>query len=172
MFSYSTSRGATWSSATRISSNPDRGYYAAPAVSPDGRHVYVVYNAFTTPFRTNTSDPRGLVGAVRHADIGVGGAPTGWTTLHTGATGDPRGSSQNDLRAEFLGDYVYAAATNTYGTAVWNDTRNAADCPAMDAFRQALQDGAAATPPAVQQACPARFGNTDIFAWSGADPTP
>jgi hypothetical protein len=136
--------------------------------------VYVVYNAFTTPFRTTTADPRTLVGVVKHADAPT--SPTGVTgsfsTLHRGAPGDPRGSSANALISEFLGDYVYAAATRTYGAAVWNDARNAADCPEIDAFRQALQDGLTATPPAVQQVCPPTFGNSDIFGGTYPDPTP
>jgi hypothetical protein len=112
------------------------------------------------------------VGVVEHANIGGGGAPTGWTVLHRGASGDPRGSSQNNLQAEFLGDYVYAAATRDYGAAVWNDVRNAADCSAMDAWRMALRTGASVARPAPQQDCPATFGNTDIFGGSYADPTP
>jgi hypothetical protein len=171
MVSWSSDRGGTFLGPTRISSAPDRGYYAAPALSPDGTDLYVVYNAFTTPFRETTATPRTLVGVVKHADV-TAGVPGPFTQLHRGAPGDARGSSQNNLVAEFLGDYVYAAATRTYAAAVWNDARNAADCPAIDAFRQSLQQGEAATPPAVQQACPPAFGNTDIFAWSGADPTP
>jgi hypothetical protein len=108
---------------------------------------------------------------VLHANIGAGGAPTGWTVLHRGAVGDPRGSAQNNLQAEFLGDYVYAAATRTYGTAVWNDARNAAVCPAINAWRAALQTGSTAPPPAPNVDCPATFGNTDIFGGSWADPT-
>jgi uncharacterized protein YgiB involved in biofilm formation len=82
-------------------------------------------------------------------------------------------SSQNNLVGEFLGDYVYAVATRTYGAAVWNDTRNAADCPAIDAWRQALATGDTSVPrPAPQQDCPATFGNSDIFGGTYADPTP
>ena len=74
-------------------------------------------------------------------------APSGpFSLIHRGASGDARGSSQNNLAAEFLGDYVYAAATRTYGTAVWNDVRNAADCPAIDEFRQELHEEAVALP--------------------------
>jgi hypothetical protein len=97
--------------------------------------------------------------------------------LHRGATGDPRGSSQNNLWLEFLGDYVYAVATDTYGAAVWNDTRDAADCPAIDAWRaaaqEAVQNGTTVPPrPAPQQDCPETFGNSDIFGGSFPDPTP
>ena len=88
-------------------------------------------------------------------------------------TGDPRGSSQNGLTAEFLGDYVYAAATRTYGTAVWNDTRNAAFCPAINTYRQLLRTNpAAAVAPNVPADCLATFGNSDIFGGSFPDPTP
>ena len=174
MFSWSRGRGApgTWSTPQRIQTAGDRGYYAAPALSSDGSDVYVVYNAFTTPFRTTTGTPRSLVGVVKHANFGATGGPGAFTTLHRGATGDPRGSSQNDLQAEFLGDYVYAIATRTYGAAVWNDVRAAADCAAIDAYRQSLRNGAALPAPAPQQDCPATFGNSDIFGGSWADPTP
>lgn len=92
--------------------------------------------------------------------------------LHRGDVGDPRGSSQNNLVGEFLGDYVYAVATRTYGAAVWNDTRNAADCAAMDAWRMSLQTGGTVTRPAPQQDCSAAFGNSDIYGGSFLDPTP
>src|SRR5205807_1529297 len=121
-----------WATPRAVETSGDRGYYAAPAISPNGRDVYLVYNAFTTPFRTNTTAPRSLVGVVLHADTATGSGATGaFSSLHRGQPGDPRGSSANALISEFLGDYVYAAATNSYGVAVWNDTRNAADCPAI-----------------------------------------
>ena len=170
-FTESTNGGTTWTSPRPIETAGDRGYYTAPAISPNGSDVYVVYNAFTTPYQTTTSTPRSLVGVVLHADVST--ATTGpFTEIHRGAPGDPRGSSQNNLVAEFLGDYVYAVATRTYGAAVWNDTRNAADCPAIDAWRQSLEAGGTAPPPAPEQACPANFGNSDIYGGSYADPTP
>jgi hypothetical protein len=169
MLSYSTNGGDSWSSPTAISSAGDRGFYAAAAISPIGQDLYIGYNAFTTPYRTNTSDPRSLVGVVLHADIGTDGAPTGWTELHRSPPGDPRGSASDPfVTAEFLGDYVYAIATSTYGAVVWNDTRNAADCPAVDAWRMSLRGGPPAPQPAPQQDCPSTFGNADIFSWTSA----
>jgi hypothetical protein len=200
MFASSTNGGATWTAPSAIETTRDRGYYAAPAISPDGTDVWVVYNAFTTPFRDDTSSPRNLVGVVKHADVGSGGTVGGFAEIHRSPGGDPRGSSQNNLAAEFLGDYVYAAATRTYGAAVWNDVRGAADCPAVDAYRLALHNEAVATggpvaepeeprgledavhhevtqepdavAPPVQQVCAGTFGNSDIFGGTYADPTP
>jgi hypothetical protein len=169
MLSYSTDGGDSWSSLTAISSGGDRGYYAAAAISPNGQQLYIVYNAFTTPYRTNTSDPRSLVGVVLHADIDADGVPTGWTELHRSPPGDPRGSASDPFNtSEFLGDYVYAIATSTYGAAVWNDARDAADCPATDAWRMALREGPPAPRPAPQQDCPPTFANVDIFSWTSA----
>src|SRR4029453_14205333 len=129
--------GTTWATPRAVEQAGDRGIYAAPAISPNGTDVYLVYNAFTTPFRTNTTDPRILVGVMLHAVApGSAATPTGpFTQIHRGAPGDPRGSSANALISEFLGDYVYAAATNDFAVAVWNDAREAAPCDSINAYR-------------------------------------
>jgi hypothetical protein len=172
MISYSSDSGTTWADPQAISDAADRGLYSAAAISPTGSDIYVVYNAFLTAFREDTTSGRILSGVVIHSDTGTGGTPGPWTELHRATFGDPRGSSQNDLQAEFLGDYVYAAATRTFAATVWNDVRNAADCPAVDTWRMTLRTNSTATPPAVEQACPLAFGNTDIYGGSYPDPTP
>lgn len=168
----STDGGAGWSRAAQIEQPGDRGYYSAAALSPTGSDLYVVYNAFTIPYRADTTSSRGLVGVVAHADVAAGGTPGPFAAVHRGVTGDPRGSSQNNLAAEFLGDYVYAAATRSYAAAVWNDVRNAADCPAIDAYHAAQRGGPPAPRPAPQSDCPANFGNSDIYGGGFSDPTP
>jgi hypothetical protein len=180
MFTTSTDGGQTWTRPPRrveeeIGHPSDRGFYSAPAISPNGEDVYLVYNAFLEPYKTSAIGPsndRPLVGVVTHADVAPNGTVGPFTELNRGASGDARGSSANALTDEFLGDYVYAVATNDYGAAVWNDVRRAADCPAIDAYRMSLVTGAAVPTPAPEQDCPARFGNSDIFGGAWADPTP
>ena len=201
MFSTSTNGGTTWAALRDVTRTGDRGYYSAPAISPNGTEAWIVYNAFLEPFKTSAEGPandRPMVGVVLHADVAGSGVGT-FSEIHRGASGDARGSSQNNLAAEFLGDYVYAAATRTYGTAVWNDVRRAADCPAVDENRQELHEEAVALGvrtadaeeprgaesreqrgkkapedeaglPAVQQDCPTAFGNSDIFGGSYPNP--
>jgi hypothetical protein len=171
--------GGTWSSAIVASPPSDRPDFPAIAISPDGRDAYLTYMSFMQPWQSTTAAARLFDGVVRHADVNPAtGAIGAWGDLHRAPTGDARGSSANALIDEFLGDYDYVFATNDYAIATWNDARNAADCPAIDAYRQAVADGTAAgdatdpTRPAPQQDCPATFGNTDIFSGSFADPTP
>ncbi len=97
--------------------------------------------------------------------------PGAFSVLNRGAVGDPRGSSANALVDEFLGDYVYAYATNDSAVTVWNDTRNAADCPAIDAYRASLYTATPLPRPNVLGSCPATFGNSDIRGGSYADPS-
>ena len=174
---YSTDGGDSFTQAVVPVAAGDRPVYAAIAVSPDGEDLYLVYNAFTTPYRNNTTDGRGLVGVVLHTGAAASGAPGAWTEVHRGAPGDPRASSQNNLVLEFLGDYVYADAMNDFGVAVWNDVREGAPCDEVNEWRQDVQDAGPPlaqelleAAPAIQQECP-DFGNTDIWAWSGGDPT-
>jgi hypothetical protein len=175
---WSTNGGNSYSSKVVVSQGADRANFAAVAISPDGRDVYLVYNAHLDPWRTTTADPRRMLGVVRHADVTLASGAVGpFTTLHRGAVGDGRGSSANGLTTEFLGDYNYAVATREFAAAVWVDSRNAAVCPAINAYRQSLVDGTPIPPPAPNQDCPdspatgSFFGNTDIFGGSYADPT-
>jgi len=166
LLSFSTNGAQTWSAPATVSVPGDRALYSAPAIAPDGSRVYVAYNAFTTPLTpTTNATPRLEHGVLRSAAIGAGGAPTGWTTEFTGATGDARGTSQGRiLYNEFLGDYVYAIATRSYGAGVWTDVPNTADCPAMDAWRLASFNAGHQVFPAPWPLgdCPANFGNNDI----------
>jgi len=156
----STDGGNSWSAPINAAASGDRPDFPAVAISPDGQDVYLTYDAFLNPWRDNTSDVRNMQGVVRFAS---GSDPSTWSTLHRGATGDARGSSANSLTSEFLGDYNYIAATNDFSVAVWNDTRDAAVCPAINAFRQSIVDDSPIAPPAPNADCPATFGNSDIF---------
>ncbi|HWD80283.1 MAG TPA: sialidase family protein [Kribbella sp.] len=170
LLTWSRNGGTSWAPPTPLELQAgDRPVYTAPAVSPDGTDLYVVHNSFTTPYRDNTTDSRGLVGEVLHANV-AGGVPTGWWPLERISGGDPRGSSANALTDEFLGDYVYAAATNDSAVAVWNDAHSAAVCGAVNAYRAALYAGPATAPD--MSGCPGTFGNTDILGGSYPDPTP
>jgi hypothetical protein len=173
---WSTNGGDSYSPKVVASEGTDRANFAAVAISPEGGDVYLVYNAHLDPWRTTTATDRRMLGVVRHADVTLAsGAVGAFSTLHRGAVGDGRGSSANGLTTEFLGDYNYAVATRTYAAAVWVDSRNAAVCPAINAYRQSLVDGTPIPAPAPNRDCPVvagdHFGNTDIFGGSYLDPT-
>jgi hypothetical protein len=188
----STNGGSSYSAPSTVSTAGDRANQPAVAISPDGADVYVVYNAYLVPWQGDTAAARPMLGVVNHV------TPNGATVaeLHRGVVGDARGASANGLTSEFIGDYNYAVATRDAGIAVWNDVRNAADCPLIDAYRQAIADAvasgaigpvaeeeqedrdsaieAAATLPGERPSpnvdCPQggtlSFGNTDIFGGS------
>jgi hypothetical protein len=179
LLQYSTDGGNTWSPAANVAATGDRPNFPAVAISPNGRDVYLTYEGFLDPYRLDTSKSRRVQGVVRHADVPSSGANKGqvggFQTVYRGTTGDARASSEFSLRIEFLGDYQYAVATNTYGALVWTDLRGASLCPAINSWRQSLLTNPPESPPpapAPGTDCPSSFGNTDIFSQHVADPTP
>jgi len=161
--SYSTNRGASYSAPQAVSPAGDRANQPAVAIAPNGSTVYMTYNAWHQPWQTTTAAPRPMEGVVLSGP--AGGA---LAQANRGLSGDARGSSANSLSAEFLGDYNYAVASDTFGVTVWNDVRNATDCPAVDAYRQSLANGAPIAKPSPCQTPPTAFGNSDIYGWTSA----
>jgi hypothetical protein len=164
---WSTSGGESWQGPTAVSLPGDRSLYSAPAISPLGDRLYVVYEADLDPWRgADMGSPRRYRGVFLRASIGAGGAPAGWSTVLAGALGDLRGTYPgHDIYQERIGDYVYAAASASYGVGVWTDARAAGVCAAVQAYRAAsLAAGELALPaPWPLFECPT-FGNTDIWA--------
>jgi hypothetical protein len=167
---YSTDGGNTFTVAGNGAVPTDRPDFPAIAISPNGTHVWLTYDAFTQPWQSTTTNPRPMQGVVREASVGAGGAVGAFSDVDRGAIGDARGSSANSLTSGFLGDYNYAAASRDGGIAVWNDSRNAADCTAIDVYREELASGGSPSPPDVGTECPATFGNTDIYSAAIANP--
>jgi len=165
LLSYSTDGARTWSAPQQASLPSDRSVYSAVAIAPDGSRVYVTYQGLTTPFAATTSTPRLLHGVLLSAVTGPDGAPADWVTDYVGPSGDARGTGLGQYNfEEFLGFYIGAIATDSYGAGVWTDVSRAADCPAMDAWREAsYKAGTVVTPaPWPLADCPASFGNSDI----------
>jgi hypothetical protein len=167
MFSWSTNGGTTWSAPASVSLAGDRSMYSAPAIAPDGSRVYVMYEGPTAPWRgDDMASPRPYHGVFLSAPFGPGG-PGAWTTEYNGPLGDLRGTYPgHDLYQERVGDYVYAAASRTYGVGVWTDAADAAVCPAIQTWRAAsLAAGERLLPaPWPLSDCPPTFGNTEIMS--------
>ena len=161
---FSRTGGATWSAPVNAATSTDRPNFPAVAIAPNGQHTYLVYDAFLTPWRYSTHTSRLMQGVVR--EITNIGGHSRVRTLHRGQVGDARGSSENNLCCEFLGDYNYAAADNYTVSAVWNDVRDAAVCPAMNDYRLSFLAPTRLPTPSPKRDCPATFGNSDIFGGS------
>ncbi|TMD08030.1 MAG: hypothetical protein E6J01_04615 [Chloroflexi bacterium] len=172
-FQFSTDAGATWSDPQTVSLGGDRPLYAAPAISPSGSRAYVIYEADTAPWRgSDFTSPRPYHGVLVSSALDASGAPTGWHTVFNESPGDLRATYPgHDLYQERVGDYVYAAASDTYGVGVWTSAANAALCPAVQKYRSdSFAAGHRALPgaPWPLTDCPATFGNTDIMSASTA----
>ncbi len=163
----SADKGESWTAPVNAAPAGDRPDFPAIAISPDGTDVYLTYMNFFQPWQSSVLTPaRTMEGVVRYAPL-VGTGLGAFVDKHRGEDGDARGSTTNSLAAEFLGDYNWVSATNSFAVAVWNDVRDAASCAVINTYRQNLVTGTTPNPrPAPQQQCPVgadTFGNSDIY---------
>jgi hypothetical protein len=164
LYELSTDGGNTFSTAQNAAVSGDRPMMPSVALSPSGQNIYFTYDALLQPFQTSALTPaRDFQGVLLQGTVDVSGAVSGLTSVSRGTVGDARASSANALTDGFLGDYNTVVATDTGAIAVYNDARNASDCTAIDAYREALLSNPTATAPS-PATCPGTFGNTDIFA--------
>jgi len=165
LVSTSSNGGTTWTAPAPVSLPGDRSMYSAPAIAPNGSRAYVMYEGPTAPWRGAVmASPRPYHGVFLSAPV-TGTSIGAWETALNGPLGDLRGTYPgHDIYQERVGDYVYAAASRTYGVGVWTDARDAAVCDAVQQYRAAsLAAGTLALPaPWPLADCPATFGNTDI----------
>src|SRR3989441_6417862 len=155
----STTGGLTWTPPVVAGNVGGRSAFFASVAADPNNHVNVVFLAMDD-VPSETAPGPGVV----HYDAYFtqstnGGAAFSPPLMSSTGTSDQDGSSTNSLRAQFLGDYITAVADASHVYAVWTDSRNAASCEAVDAFRvtQKLADK-----PDVITQCPTTFGNTDI----------
>jgi hypothetical protein len=185
LLQYSRKRGDAWSkpvnAANRRPPSPytlERPDFPAVAISPSGRHVYIVYTAFHDPWRSDTTNPRRMGGVMRvttFADLMARGGSASWTELTPRpAVGDARftasvsGEERSLTRGaavEFIGDYNSIVATDRAGYAVWIDVRDTENCGPVRLFRSKIL----ASPrrrfkqPNIRLRCPKEFGDANLF---------
>jgi hypothetical protein len=159
----SSTDGVHWTSLGTIASLSGRNaFFPEPAVGGDGV-VSVTFDALTAP----PSDNPWQTGVQTFDNYYVESAGFGWTSpvRVSSASSNPDGSSYNNLQEQFLGDYIGIVSGPTSSWLVWTDSRAAALCAAVDAYRQQVYAGSStAVAPNPDSACSTDFGNTDTMA--------
>jgi hypothetical protein len=152
----STNRGQTWAPLATVSTAGEGyAFFQGLDVAPNGR-VDLGYQALTAhdPAVFGTGNAA-IASWYRSSTDGLATA-----TKVTSVSSDPAASAQNNLQAQFWGDYNTLASSNGAAWFIYTDSRHGVGCPAVDAYQASLATVAKPAPPAD---CPAQFGNTDAF---------
>ena len=158
------SDGLTWTGLGTVAAVPGRNaFFPAASVSPDGV-VSIAFDALTAPPPSDPWQTGVQVYDAYYAQSPAGGTAFGAPLRVSTASSNPDGSSYNDLTEQFIGDYIDVVSGPSSSFLVWTDTRNASQCAAVDAYRNAVYAGSKkAVAPNPDIACATRFGDTDTF---------
>jgi hypothetical protein len=158
--------GLTWSDPVVAGDVSGRSAFFASVTADPDNNVNLVFQAVDDR-APGTSPGAGVVAYDSYFTQSTnGGTSFGAAVKLSTASSDPDSSSLNNLRGQFIGDYITAVSDlrghRIFG--VWTDTRNASTCTAVDAFRAAWAAApGSVTPPDVSTYCAITFGNTDIY---------
>jgi hypothetical protein len=157
------SDGLSWTPlGTTVVANRN-AFFPQVSVDPSGV-VNLTFDALTTP---PAGDPwqTGVQVYDNYFAQSTDGATFGPAARVSSASSNPDGSSYNNLKEQFLGDYVGIVSGPHAAYLVWTDGRNATPCAAVDAYRNAIYAGSkTAVAPNPDTACATDFGNTDTYA--------
>jgi hypothetical protein len=157
---YSTD-GTTWTSLGTIAAVSKRNaFFPAVSVAPNGT-VAVAFDALTAPPANDLWSTGTQVYDAYYVES-VDGSSFGAPIRVSSKSSNPEASSYNNLQEQFLGDYIGIVAGPAQAYLVWTDTRDAALCDAVSAYRAAVYAGSkTAVAPNPDSVCPTAFGNTD-----------
>ena len=156
--------GLNWTALGTIAGVANRNaFFPQVSVHPNGV-VNLTFDALTTPPAANPWQT-GVQVYDNYFAQSTDGATFGPTVPVSSASSNPDGSSYNNLMEQFLGDYIGIVSGPHAAYLVWTDSRNAAPCAAVDAYRNAIYAGSkTAVAPNPDKVCATDFGNTDTYA--------
>lgn len=159
----SSSDGVTWSSLGTVASVNDRNaFFPEASVDPNGV-VNLTFDALTMP-PANNEWQTGVQVYDNYFAQSTNGTSFGQALRVSTASSNPDASSYNNLKEQFLGDYIDVVSGPNAAYLVWTDTRNASQCQAVDAYRNAVYAGSTtAVAPNPDLQCATNFGNTDTY---------
>jgi hypothetical protein len=164
----SSTDGVQWANPAVIASVAGNAFFPQASVSSNGT-IAVTFDALTPPAGYNPAQVSTYWNDWQHQTYDnyyVESTATGFTSpLRVSAkSGNPDGSSYNNVMEQFLGDYIGIVAGPSNAYLVWTDSRNASPCAAVDSYRTAVYAGSkSAVAPNPDVACDTSFGNTDTY---------
>ena len=158
------SDGVNWANLGVIAKVAGRNaFFPAVAVAPDGT-ISVAFDALTAPPNTNLWQTGIQVYDNYYVESRSGGSRFTAPIRVSTQSSNPEGSSYNNLKEQFIGDYIGIVDGPTQATIVWTDARNASLCSAVSAYRSQVYAGTTSVAPNPDSSCPQGFGNTDTYA--------
>jgi hypothetical protein len=158
------SNGIVWTQLGVIGDVQGRNaFFPQGSVDPAGK-LNVSFDALTTPPANNPWQTGVQVYDNYLVQLTNQGTTAGPALRISSVSSNPDGSSYNNLTEQFLGDYVGIVSGPGAAYLVWTDSRNAAACAAVDAYRNQVYAGSkTAVAPNPDTACAQDFGNTDTY---------
>ena len=157
--------GLSWSLLGTVAQVSGRNAFFPEASVASSGLVSLVFDALTQPPANDPFQTGVQVYDAYYAQLAPGVASFTAPVRVSTQSSNPDGSSYNNLKEQFIGDYIGIVAGPASAFLVWTDARNAVPCAAVDNYRSAVYAGSkTAVAPNPDTACDLSFGNTDTFS--------
>ncbi len=157
--------GLNWKSLGAVAAVKGRNaFFPAASVSPTGI-VSLAFDALTQPPASSPWQTGVQVYDAYYSELVPGSKAFTSPIRISTQSSNPEASSYNNLKEQFLGDYIGIVAGPSGASVVWTDARNASVCQAVEGYRAAVYSGSTtAVAPNPDTSCATPFGNTDTYS--------